>query len=367
MSKIILFFSLSVVCSMAYSQQDSLLEQAISYAENYEYQTSNPLFRELLKGELNYDEKGKAHYYLMRGLWSDNKFEQSLAHGDSALSAFGKSDNHEMKGHTLYVLCMNNLIAGSYDVSLLQSQQSMDEFTLVADTAMMIKAKARRGIVFHDIAEYDEGIRTCKEALELYEQYSIQNPDLLGMIYGITAINYDDRGDSDIAVTYYKKILSFKEKLSGYREVIRTYNNMGNSLMKLGELDQAKKYFLLNLEANEKAQFDYGIATVKTNLGTVAYQQNDFANAEKYLNEAEKISYKIRDAEKILDVLQQQHLYREIIGDPTSSLNYLKKYHHLKDSLYDLDKQRQIALLEKEYETAKKEQQIKLQTAELAE
>ena len=342
-------------------------EKARELAQDYQYPESNVLFDQLLQTELNILQRGQAHYYLMRGFWEYNQFDLSLAHGDSALYYFEQIEDHYWKGNTLYALCMNNLVSGAYDVSLIRSQQALDEFIMVKDTAMMIRAKGRRGIVFHDIGEYDEGIRTLKEAFEIYRNFSGKNKDLLAMIHGITAINYDDRGDSDIAVEYYKKILGFKEELSSNREVTRTYNNMGNSLMKLGQLAEAKKYFLLNLETNEKAGFAYGIATVKTNLGTVAYKQGDYEAAKKFLNEAEAISYEIRDAEKILDILQQQHFFHELTNKPSVSLDYLKKYHHLKDSLYDLDKQRQIALLEKKYETAKKEQQIELQAASLAE
>ena len=367
MRKTILFQALISVCLHAIGQNDSLFNQASALARDYAYEQSNPLFKQLLNQKLTPLQEGQAHYYLMRGLWSNNQFNQSLAHGDSAIDHFMVLNEHAWTGQTFYTLCMNNLIAGSYDVALIQSQKALDEFTLAQDTAMMIRAKGRRGIVFHDIGEYDEGIRTLEEAHELFKDYSGKNKDILAMIYGITAINYDDRGDSDIAVEYYKKILAFQDELSTNREVIRTYNNMGNSLMKLGNLAEARKYFLLNLKANEEDEFAYGIATVKTNLGTVAYKQGDYQTAEKYLNEAESISYEIRDAEKILDILQQQHFYHERIGEPATSLEYLKKYHHLKDSLYDLDKQRQIALLEKKYETAKKEQQIEVQAAEIAE
>jgi signal transduction histidine kinase len=365
--RIALFLTLTFFYLVSFSQTDSLFQQAKALAEDYAYNQSNPFFERLISESLSPLQTGQAHFYLMRGLWSDNQFDKSLAHGDSALTFFVSINDHNWIGETLYRLCMNNLIAGSYDVALIQSQQALDEFTLAKDTAMMIRAKGRRGIVFHDIGEYDEGIRTLEEAYELFQNYTGKNKDILAMIYGITAINYDDRGDSDIAVEYYKKILAFQDELSTKREVIRTYNNMGNSLMKLGQLNEARKYFLLNLKANEEANFAYGIATVKTNLGTVAYKQGDFATAKTYLNEAEAISYEIRDAEKILDILQQQHFYHERIGEPTTSLEYLKKYHHLKDSLYDLDKQRQIALLEKKYETAKKEQQIEVQAAEIAE
>lgn len=367
------FTSIQLLLSMTlccYGQGEvNLVDQGIELAKMGEYDRAKPLLFSAIADQTSIEplKEGKVYYYLTKIFWNNDDFSTALNFGDKAIKTFKGIENHEWLGETYYALCMNNLIAGSYDIALVQAQQAFDEFGLVNDTSGMIWSLGRRGIVFHDIAEYQEGIRVCTQAQEIFNQYSNQNADTQAMIWGITAINYDDMGQSDKAVELYREILKLESELSNDREIIRTHNNMGNSLMKLGFLDEAEEHFMLNLEANQKANFRYGIATVTTNLGTIAYLKNDYQKALELLNEAERISYEINDAEKILDVLQQKYLLFEKWNSPTQSLTYLKQYHSVKDSLYDLDKQRQIRFLEARFETEKKEQQITLQNAEIAE
>ena len=363
----ILIFSLGI---RSYGQGvPNQIDQGIELAENGEYDKAESFLLSAISEEMDIDliKKGKAYYYLTKIFWNKDDFTTALNFGDRAIETFDQIENHKWLGETYFALCMNNLIAGSYDIALLQAQKAFDEFEIVNDTSGMIWSLGRRGIVFHDIAEYEEGIRVCNQAQEIFNLYSDKSADTQAMIWGITAINYDDMGRSDKAVEFYREILKLEPELSSDREIIRTHNNMGNSLMKLGFLDEAEEHFKLNLEANQKANFRYGIATVTTNLGTIAYLKNDYQKALALLNEAERISYEINDAEKILDVLQQKHLLYEKWDNPTQSLTYLKQYHSAKDSLYNLDKQRQIRFLETRFETEKKEQQIALQNAEIAE
>lgn len=350
-------------------ESDSLVfKEWLELAREQAYEEAKPLLLNAVQEgfEITTQQRGQAFYYLMQIHWNQSEHGQALQFGDTATMLFDIAQDPYWSGFTYYSMCMNNLILGSYDIALIQAQNAYDQFIIQKDTTMMIRSLTRRGIVFHDIGEYDQGIRVCDEAKELYDQFSEAPISLMEPILGIKAINYDDAGESAKAVELYRRILEFKDHLSD-KTITRTYNNMGNSLMKIGQFDQAKKYFLLNLEANERKNFKYGIATVKTNLGTVAYKQRDYPAAAQYLDEAEKIAYEIKDAEKVLDVLQQQHLYLEVLGAHARSLSYLKEYHTVKDSLYDLDKQRQIRLLETTFETDKKERQIELQASLLAE
>ncbi len=343
-------------------------EKGYKLAQQGSYAEAKPLLIKVTGNDtkVTIKQKGQAYFYLMRIFWDQGDFGAALQYGDTARNMFDQVKDSYWHGFTFYDMSMKNLITGSYDIALTQAQEAYDQFLMERDTTMMIRSLTRRGIVFHDIEEYTEGLRVCDQAKVLYDQFSEAPVSLLEPILGIKAINYDDDGESSKAVELYLEILSFKDHLSE-KAITRTYNNMGNSLMKIGRLKEANEYFLLNLETNLRNDFKYGIATVKTNLGTVAYMQGNFLSAATYLTEAEKIAYEINDAEKILDVLQQQHLYFEVLGTPKKSLAYLKRYHAVKDSLYDLDKQRQIRFLEITFETEKKEQQIAIQSSRLAE
>ncbi len=354
--------------STSFSQNSDALEKGIELYESGRYSEAKNSFNEIIaNGSTGQLQKAKAHYYLCKTLWQINDFQASLKEGDRAIFLFDSLDDPYWLGRIYYALCMNNLVAGNYDLALLQSEKAYDAFSIAQDTAFQIKSICRRGLVFHDIAEYKQGIEACNEADSLHARFSAANADIQAIIWGIKAINYDDMGRSDKAVEIYRAILKLEERLSSNREIIRTYNNMGNSLMKMGYLDEAKKYISLNLEAEIKNNFPYGIATAKTNLANIARQKGDYNSAQILLDEAAAIAYEISDQEKILDVLYQYYQLMESKNETQKALAYLNDYYSLKDSLYNLDKRRQVQFLEKRFESSQKEHQIELQKAMLAE
>ena len=314
---------------------------------------------------LSTDQLGEAHYYLMQMAWDQDRFAEALAQGDSALVRFQNTDNAYWQGRTRYTLCMKYLILGSYEPALEQIQGAYDQFERARDTAQMIWSLGRKGIVFHDIGKYGKGLATCAEAEALEDRYTQKSVDRRVMIWGITAINHDDGGHPEKAVELYRQILALENELSARTEIVRTYNNLGNSLRKLGRFEEAMSYLQLHLEASEKQGFRYGVATAKTNLGAIAAEQGRLEEAQDLLDEAEAISYAIRDTEKILDVLEQQRLLQEKRGADGRALAYLKRYNAVKDSVYSLDNRRQVQLLETRYKAEKKEQEIALKDARL--
>lgn len=334
--------------------------------ENNNLSEAKSVFKSLLKTDLDDSIRAESYYRLNEIYSRQNVIDSAIIYGNQALKYFIKTENYEKIGLMNYYLSMDNLVAGDYEIALLQTQQAYEAFETINDTLRMIRSLCRKGIVFHDIGEYDEGIAVLQEAKNLYDLRAKEDADLLAMIWGISAINYDDRGSSDKAVEIHRQILALRDKLSGDREIIRTYNNMGNSLMKLGELDEAEHYISLNLKANQEADFKYGIATATTNLGTIAYKKSEFNKSEELLTKAEYISFEIGDSEKIIDVLYQKSQLYEAWEKYDLALKYFKNYKNYKDSLYSLDKQRQLRFLEAKYNTGKKEQQIEIQNAQLA-
>lgn len=362
----ILIAQMLLLSTMSFAQND-LFVKGGEYFKSGEYQKASEIF-ESINNDPDYDIliKAKSHYYLSRSLWQTNDFQTSLVHGDKAIFIFDSLEESYWLGRCYYDLSMNNLVAGNYDLALLQTEKAYNAFVMARDTAFQIKTTCRRGLVFHDIGEYNQGVEACNKADTLHSDYSKSNADLQAIIWGIKAINYDDMGNSDKAVEIYAAILGLKEQLSSDREIIRTYNNMGNSLLKLGLLKEAKKYISLNLDANIRDKFEYGIATAKTNLGTIAYKEGHFKLSQNLLKEAEALSFEIADQEKIIDVLYQQFKLYEAMGEEKKALYYLNHYYHQKDSLYSMDKRRQIQFLEKRFETKQKEQEIEIQKAQLA-
>ncbi|MEP1892518.1 MAG: tetratricopeptide repeat protein, partial [Cyclobacteriaceae bacterium] len=308
---------------------------------------------------------GKAYAFSHDFLWYRDEFDSAITSLNKALQIFKALNEASWIGFCHNEFGLDYLILGQFDKSVQHTQTAIDTYREVGDTIHWAHGLSHLSNVNHDIAEYDKGIAYGRQALELFESHAVGDPDLKAYAINCIAINHDDKGEHEKAIEWHMKVIDMMPEMQE-RSKPRTYNNIGNSLMKLERYDEAIVWLKKNLELNEKFGRRYGLATVKTNLGTLSYLNKEFINAKTYLDEAEIISYEINDVEKIHDVLFQQYMLYKEWGKYEKSLSYMEKFHHLKDSLLNESKSRQLTEMQTKYETELKEKEIENHKALLA-
>ncbi len=370
--KIIIVACLSILISFeAFSRtfQDSILVKNqldinIGLLENGKQKEAlQGLF--LLKDEFiettNLQQKSLCYYYIAECYYELDFKDSAIIFYDSAKVAFKLSNNALMQAKSAYYLSYEQLIQGYYNKSLENIKEAFLVYQSVNDTAWMIRSLTWTSIIYHDTKEYLLGIEYGLKAVDLANKYNSKNADLKAKALNAIAINYDDYGNFEMAIAYHKKVIDLKDELSDSLKLAPTYNNIGNSLMKKGDFETAKKFFLKNKAIGELEQNKYGLATVYTNLGTVAYLNKNWKEAENYLKTAEEISFEIKDVEKIQDVLFQQYKFNTAKNNLPEALSYLSRYHQLKDSLLSIDKINALQELETHFKTKEKEAEIEQQ------
>lgn len=299
--------------------------------------------------------------------WHTNQFDSATVHLSRAIKIYSEIPDSSMLAYANQLWGYDFLVTGQFEKSVEGYQNAIEIYRALHDTALWASNLSYLGNTNHDIAEYKQGIAYASESWNLLNAYSVNEPDKKAYALNIIAINYDDMGDSEKAIEYHLKIIDMLDELQDYRSKARVFNNIGNSLMKLGRYDEAIGYLKKNLAINEQMGRKYGLATVKTNLGTLSYLNKQYPESQSYLDEAEKLSFEINDVEKIHDVLFQQYMLYKSWGKFDQSLEYMERFHAFKDSIFNERKSQQIAELQTRYETQKKEQQIILQDAKISE
>jgi len=303
-------------------------------------------------------KEGLAYYYLMLCHYDLRNRDSIAYYAKKTIPLLANKNKPRLLANTYYYLSYAQLILGYYEESLQNIQTATTQFINLKDSTGLIKSYHWNSIIYHDTKEYLLGIEYGLKAVDLANKYKSENADLKAKALNAIAINYDDNGDYEMAIAYHQKVIGLKDELSDSLKLAPTYNNIGNSLMKKGDFNTAKKFFLKNKEISELEQSKYGLATVYTNLGTVAYLGKNWKEAEGYLKAAEKISFEIKDVEKIQDVLFQQYKFNEATNNLPKALSYLSSYHQLKDSLLSIDKINALQELETHFKTKEKEAEI---------
>ncbi|HSV27761.1 MAG TPA: tetratricopeptide repeat protein, partial [Sedimentisphaerales bacterium] len=146
-------------------------------------------------------------------------------------------------------------------------------------------AHAHLGAILGELGRFEEGMAACRRAIEL-------NPRLAMAYFNMAGI-YVHQEDFEAAAQLYRKAIDIEEDFSAW-------NNLGNSLLRLGRLEEAIESYIESIRLNPRrpdARFNMAIALA--GLGRLT-------EAIEAAKKAAALSPESRDIQEYLDALQRQ-------------------------------------------------------------
>lgn len=292
---------------------------------------------------------------------------------------------------------------GDYDKAFEYYSIVINEFGASLDKTEVANLYNNMGLMYIAKGDYIKAMDNHQKAYQIREQLN-DTLSLASSMMNIANI-YFYQEDFVNAISYYEKAAEVFIKNNISYSTGQCYHNIGTIYEKIDSLSKAE-YYLKEAMKYESAVVSSGRAKTLNMLGLVNLKQNKFDEAEDEFMEALNIHRKINSHTLIIPVLnnlatlynkrnmpdkaikytqqslalsvasgskeyEKDALYNFYIsfeqkGDFKKSLEYYKEYSVLKDSLFGKEKHKQIKELEIKYETAKKENEIDLQRAKLA-
>lgn len=297
-------------------------------------------------------------------------------------------------------------LLGKYDSAEMVLEEAIKSSQVIGDTSNIGYCYMTLGNIQYDQTNYDEALRFYLKSLETYrsiENYAGMSSTLIwvGIIYQFAkldyeaaietymdALHYSDLGNStlnksyiysnlatiyynefkyDSALSYYRKSHLIKKQFNDQRGIGNDFNNIGNVWFELKKYDSALLNYEKSLKIRREMNDQTGVASALINMGKVYADLELNSEAQKNLidgyNTAKKVGYKEawQQASLLLSMLFEKQ------GQYQNALAYHKEYKSISDSIFNIESDRSMAELQTQYETEKKEQQISLQEAQLAE
>jgi signal transduction histidine kinase len=246
---------------------------------------------------------------------------------------------------------------GLYDSVIQICVHAKDLAALHGDLVYESRFLRVMSFTFHDLTQYDRGIKKGFEALEVAKKLPPENRDesIAASLIAL-GINYDDKGVLDSAILIYRMARPLKniDPLNAFD----LENNMGNTFLKKGALDSALKYLSKALIIAHDLKEDYSLSTVYNNLGLIKMKQGQYSEANKLLDSALLYANGSQNLEKLRDTyFSFSELYQET-GDYEKSLEFLKKYHRVQDSMVNAKRIQAIDEIQFKLESEKKDRMI---------
>ncbi|WP_430898569.1 MULTISPECIES: tetratricopeptide repeat-containing sensor histidine kinase [unclassified Paraflavitalea] len=260
---------------------------------------------------------GIGHYF-------KGNYDKAADYYFKALHLFEEGSNKKELGNTLNDIAKLYRKTRDLDQSLRYYDRAMDVFKSMNDSEGMQMIWNESGVVFEYKEDFPEAIRRYTESLKIAEA----RKDLVGVGYA-------------------------KSFIAGVQVIQKNFK-------------PAEVNLLEALKIRENLKDSFAVALTQTDLGVLYNASGDYQKAIKAFELSNKTAATLKYAE-----LQSAN-YRELssiaasMGDDKSALKYYQQYTSIKDSLFNLDKNKQIVELNTKYETEKKEQQIMLQNSQLS-
>ncbi len=308
---------------------------------------------------------------------------------DEGLIAFRK---HNYKNGTAALLVMLAGIYsddGQFTASEQAANEALDIYTTLKDKTGIARAENNLGVAAAVRGEYDRAIGYFLRALKHFEDIS-DTSNIINSLVKLGAAN-DYSGNFENALAYYNRALSLALQMPMSGNTIYLYNNIGISHARQGNLDKAREYFETALELSADPKYSKARISPLKNIGNVYKEQGNTAKAMEYYRRALSLAADGKVPEEYAELLylvgtiessenprnttsmqealvlardiDNKAMQVEILaslaaaagerGDYKAQVDFIKQEQTLRDSIFNLDKAKEMANLEARYELEK--------------
>lgn len=317
-------------------------------------------------------------------------------------NAVSLNDSSEI-GKAILRIGAYHLYAGRLDSSLYYNQKSLAFYTLLKDSIRVGFGHLNIGMTQKELGNYPEAFESYTKALKLYQ--SMGNERYEARTYSELASLSAMTGDVDKAIQFNRKAAKFFKNHKDQHSYAYVLTNLANDLIYVEREDTAEVLLKIAIPIFERDGDTYLLMNAEAQLGRVKYNQgkldsaivlfetsNNRANDGGYLSQlaynceylsmcfAEKANY-----DKAIEYARRSFKYNQQIGyneeyghalfelysvfkasgQSDSAIHYLEMYYDVRDSLFGMEKERQLDELKVKYETELKEESLHAQEAEI--
>jgi len=242
-----------------------------------------------------------------------------------------------------------------YDSALKYYYEAQSISEKIPDERLIAYGKSSLANVYFTMKNYERAREYYKAAADLFEVSGNKYGSLKMYIsLGQTAAEMDS---TEMAIDYYDKALKISINIESLNDEAFINYAMAQLLEYQGNLESARPKYEKACNIYKSIESRDNIVLTLVALARIKNLSYDFRAAEKYLAEAEAIATEINSAASNVDIYRELSMSYTGLKDFQKAFYYLNRYSELKDSLMNVEKQKQILELQTQYETEKKEKE----------
>lgn len=251
----------------------------------------------------------------------------------------------------LSVLAGSYWVEGEYNISLDYYLQALKIYNNINDTFGKLSCYNNMGEIYKKLEDFDLALVYLERALKINEDLLPERNPVFSYI-NIAEV-YLKRNQLELAKSFFEKSLILNVESKDTKIKAYVYAGLGETYFKLADEESGLFYLKKSLRLREISNDLLGIIQSSLILG------NSYVSLKKYkLSEELYLSAKSKAQElnaKEYEIIVYKRLFYldSIKGNYKRALEYSSRHHALKDSLFTLEKESQLAKIETIYEVEK--------------
>ena len=333
----LLLLLLTAIFTMANANDSTLhwLEQADYYQKNNK-DSALLLTKKVLNKTSNDTIKARAYYIMGNTLLRHYEYEESL-------TAYHKSIPFITSKNTYFLAKVYNNIGlaykntAKYDSAIAYYFKSL----YLQKEEKSAKPLYNIGIIYRIMGNYEEAIIYHNKSLTLCKAYK-DSSGIANIINGLGII-YSNKGDYQKALSYFYQYLQLLHP-TNLKKIKVANGNIGTTYESLNKLDSAYLFTNKALKMSREINDELGILINLNNSANILTKQGRYTSALCFYKEADQIAKHLGNTKEQMQIyLSISDTYQAMHHDK-ESLEYIKRYHTLKDSI--LNHNTKVALAE---------------------
>lgn len=258
-----------------------------------------------------------------------------------------------------------------YDLALTHFLRSVSEGKKYGNKKIIADTYSNISIIFQEQRNFKRSLYYDKKALEISE--AIHDSTGIADSYMSSGINYSEIGDNAKALAFFKKALPYYLKRNNSGKIAYAYFNIGfvtqDLVQRAHYLEKAKTYF----DAYDP-NFTLAVSNLSNMAETYLLLSKDTAlsakvnstpaalleKAEQLVNVSIACSLKDNARYNLMFSYEVLSKIKEAQNKPAEAIEYIRKQHALKDSLFSQEQKNDIATTESAAEIALRDKQLEL-------
>ncbi len=342
----------SLAGSYYYANQLEISAKYYKMAADLEEKRTEPNLRHISESYGNYgycmNELGRSSEAIF---WYNKALEAALLNYDSTEIAA----QHSNKGISYFLM-------GNYEKSIENYQKA-----LAIDKALDTKETigidySVIGNVFATWNKHEKAKDFFRSALEIAQE--VNNPNQISTRLNKLASSCISLQQYDSALIYLNKSLSIAEGLKNDSRLVVILTQIGYAYQKSEKYDLAQEFYTKALHETEQSKDIKSEVLLFTNIAENHLSLANYFLAEEYCMKSLKKALEIDLAETVLKNYELLKTIQYINGNYKKAFEYAQLHSELKDSLFNNESQKKLTEFQVIYETEKKDNEIKLLSAE---